>query len=119
MLDLHEIAKDNGAKLMDMADGCPWNDWPPEEVEIQFRDRSHSAGDEIYLGLYSDPELRLVSFFHELGHVLDLARRRTKFTQERAAWQIGFAVAKRLNLKFSLAARRWCKLQLETYRGQP
>jgi len=87
---------------------------------------SYSAGaDTIWLGTYSDVELRLISFFHELGHCLDVQRKTLPAYEdlpyyhfnEASAWKTGLALAEKEGVKFSKPAIRWAKKQLNTYFG--
>lgn len=103
--------------------------WKPEDLEYYFRNKSSCFGcDEIALGLYTDDQLRIASFFHELGHCLIYQRRlklpehkkryyKTKWADERAAWIEGFKQAKKYGFKFSKKTLAWCKKQLDTYKG--
>ncbi len=56
-----------------------------------------SAGDYIFLNEFDDPDLMLVAFFHELGHVVS-GRTTTvpcfcKMQQESEAWSRGLELA--------------------------
>jgi len=71
----------------------------------------------IEIGIYADAELRLLSFFHELGHCLDSTRpwHTSKLDQERAAWEIAYSLATSHGVESSAEARDWASAQLETY----
>lgn len=62
--------------------------------------QGHSAsagGDDIMVGIYSDPEVRYFSFLHELGHCLAVQRGEaapTIIEREIKAWIDGMAFAK-------------------------
>lgn len=80
--------------------------------------RSFSSEDTIWIGLYSDGERKLLSFFHELGHVLDGRTDRPRvsvYDNERVAWEVGRRVADRECVRFSEEAWRWAAEQLATY----
>jgi len=91
--------------------------------EDNYINSSYIAGDEIYLGIYTDKELELISFFHEMGHHLDKidwskgADKYTKYKSEANAWKIGIAFAKEHGVTFSKSAIKWAQKQLETYRA--
>lgn len=82
-----------------------------------YLNRSLSAGaDYIEIGIYDDNELRMLSFFHELGHCLDPCRlHKTEFAQEQAAWDVGYQLAAFEGVEFSENARMWALANLETY----
>ena len=70
----------------------------------------------IYLGIYDDPELELISFFHELGHYLvGSTCELDKYASEKLAWMRGLAEAGRYGVKFSENALEWARKQVETY----
>ena len=55
------------------------------------------AGKEIWLGRFDDPEIEVVAFFHELGHVmsgkvLKRGRTLTKLSGEGLAWEPGLGL---------------------------
>lgn len=75
---------------------------------------THSLG-EITIGLYESSELRLLSFFHELGHCVDKGPWDSKYEQERRAWELGYALAEKESIDFSKSARAWAMCQLRTY----
>ena len=73
---------------------------------------------EIYLGIYEDQELRLISFFHELGHVtsdIKFDEGITKYDIERDAWIKGLRIAQTHGIYFSFKAKRWAVGELKTY----
>ena len=69
-----------------------------------------------------DLELKLISFFHEMGHFIDKtnwsidANEHTKYKAEENAWNLGYELAINYEINFSENARSWAKQQLETYR---
>ena len=62
-----------------------------------------SAGSTIYFNKFDDPDIEVIAFFHELGHVeagrsLSLAHYRSslcKLSQESVAWELGLNIAAR------------------------
>ena len=86
----------------------------------QITDCSFCTYDEIFLGLYKDKEKRLASFFHELGHILNLSGRDenailSKYEIEMNAWATGFSEAAKYNIRFRHPTLQWCTDQLQTY----
>jgi len=97
-----------------------------EEIpEGVYRDHvSYCAGgDEIFLGDYDDPELLLLSFFHELGHCANTQDQTLPpFDEwphpehhESMAWQRGLDLADEEGIAFSDEALRWAAEQLATH----
>ena len=107
------LCKQHDIKFSDMQTN-PYNQ-KPMDLEWMYRNRSMQTYDEIFLGLYSNEELRSVSFFHEMGHILDTQNHRTKYTQEKVAWKVGFRLAKKHGFKFSKKTKLWCRQQLRSY----
>lgn len=100
-----------------------------EPSHKDYKNRSTSAGgDWILLGIYNDTELRLLSFFHELGHCVN-ARRVLERGENRVvnpehdyhhysealAWRTGLELAQAEDVEFSGASLRWARKQLGTY----
>lgn len=95
------------------------NGWySTKNIEFHYRNRSESSFYEIFLGLYEDEELRVASFFHELGHCTNTARGYSKYHLEKTCWDIGFAKAKEYGFIFSEKTLTWCAEQLETYKEE-
>lgn len=69
--------------------------------------------DFLKLGVYEDEELEIISFFHEIGHVI--ASEINTYEAEKNAWKYGIEEAKRYGIFFSENALRWADEQLETY----
>jgi len=77
----------------------------------------------IQLGVYQDPEIRLLSFFHELGHIVDRDNRRIPeykdlpyyHFNEASAWRMGLRLAFRNGVEFSQNALDTAKEYLTTY----
>lgn len=81
-----------------------------------YTNSSFCYGDVILIGLYDDQELKVISFFHELGHILDPDRPHVnKYEMEAVAWKIGIEKAKEYNILFSPETLEWADVQLETY----
>jgi len=87
----------------------------------EYLNHSYLAWPDIYLGIYDDEELKLASFFHELGHILipdDFPASVGYYTPaiERKAWRIGFEAAKsKHKLEFSQKVHEWVEGQIQTY----
>lgn len=76
----------------------------------------------IELGIYDDPELKLISFFHEVGHFLDPVTWSkvgwaTMYDMESSAWVYAYGIALEYGITFSDNAKSWAKVQLESYYG--
>jgi hypothetical protein len=81
-----------------------------------FLNRSCSVGEEeIVLGIYDDPILRRISFFHELGHIVDRKDHPSRYTIESGAWTTGLKIAEDHGITFSVKAIVYAFEQLETY----
>lgn len=66
----------------------------------EHRNHMASAGSMIFLNRFDDPDLEIVAFFHELGHVeagrtpyLRHSVCLCKLSQEAMAWEIGLSLA--------------------------
>lgn len=84
------------------------------------------CGDEIYLGEFDDPDIEVVAFFHEVGHVLSNRLLESnyflcKISCEGAAWEFGLSCAWRYGYKWEHNSKQfnWARSQLETYRDNP
>lgn len=71
------------------------------------------GNDRIEIGIYSDVELMIVSFFHELGHIVN--NKEGMFNSEKQAWKIGFKLAKQHHYYFCGNTYKWAKEQLNSY----
>ena len=85
---------------------------------------SSCSGKEIYLGFYNDDELKLVSLFHELGHMYfnaktpcDYSERHDyrSFPYELQCTRIGLDIAYDQGIVFSDHALAWIYSQAYTY----
>ena len=81
-----------------------------------------SAGKEIWLGNFDDPEIEIVAFFHELGHTLSstVCKRgytMTKLSGEGLAWELGLGIAFEYGYKWNYDSHVivWARDQLKTY----
>ena len=79
--------------------------------------RSDCSGNEVWVGIYENPEFKLISFFHELGHIKYCWQddKRTYYEGEKAAWLIGLTIAEENGVQFSVDALMWAKECLESY----
>ena len=97
--------------LTDVAGGSEWE-------SSQFCNRGWSTGVEIFLGRFDDPEIRLLAFFHEVGHCLnELPDPPWPYWHwnEVMAWQTGLREARRKGIQFSTNTLQWGQDQLRTY----
>ena len=78
------LATKYGVELhRDLENGCANNGW-------------HAYGRVINLGPFDDPDLELVAFYHELGHLTAPPRRGSclcHLSNEGLAWEIGLDLA--------------------------
>ena len=82
-----------------------------------------SAGKDIWLGNFNDPEIETVAFFHELGHTLSnkLVCKRgstmTKLSDEGLAWELGLGIAFEHGYEWDYYGHVmiWAREQLKTY----
>ncbi len=90
----------------------------PENVEPNH---GAMAGTDIWLGVFDDPDIERVAFFHELGHVETPRRFRhqplSKISQEVLAWEIGLGLAKIAGYSWGYHSKElvWARGQLATY----
>lgn len=78
--------------------------------EDHFANRSFCIGpNTVILGIYEDAELRLASFFHEVGHLVN------KDGDQLGAWGTGLDLAASLGVVFSKETLSWCQKQAKTY----
>jgi hypothetical protein len=82
-----------------------------------------SAGSDIYLGSFDDPEIEIVAFFHELGHTQSpkLVKRTHSLTTiscEGLAWELGLSLASELGYEWEYDSkqRKYARDRLKTYR---
>lgn len=76
------------------------------------KNQSFIAGKDIFLGKYEDEELMIISFFHEVGHILVKwkYKKRTRLNTlmiELKAWDLGIQYALNKGLLFSDNALKW------------
>lgn len=72
------------------------------------------------VGVYEDPELEALGFFHECGHILTTTWKsnRLKYENEKDCWRFGLAFAKECGWDFRYSKIKWCiKNQLNSYIG--
>ena len=129
---IREIAEKYGVKLYEVEQGDKFCEANGEE---SYHNASYCAGHiksncgasgcentaEIWLGFYDDEELKIISFFHELGHVTDDTnwgdKIPLKYTSEKSAWDKGYEIAKEFGVKFSRKSKGWATRQLNSYKG--
>ena len=62
--------------------------------EEHYYDRSFCSGNKIYIGLYKNKERLLISFFHELAHIIDpRTQHHSALDCECRAWTFGLWMA--------------------------
>lgn len=104
--------------------------WIQANGKDAYTNSSSYAGDHIWLGLYENEELKRISFWHELGHVL-VARSfpdpmalcahypclaKLLHPSEPLAWRFGLMAASLEGEQFSHVARQeWAMAQLMSY----
>jgi hypothetical protein len=115
---LKEIAEHNNVNLIEVQ---PGDQYCKANGEDAYIDHSYVAGKDIELGIYADPEKKIISFFHEMGHILTPnrvhKRCNTKYEIEKKAWKYGFKLAKFYGIEFNKDTKEWANAQLESYRG--
>jgi len=114
---IQKIAKEFSKKIIDCED---------DKKYIQANDikdyinSSYICGDEIILGLYKDKKKRLISFFHEIGHILvDQEFKESveydSFLIELEASHRGIKFAKERGIEFHKKIKHWLYRQAITY----
>lgn len=98
-----------------------------DDDEPLFEDTNHNraycAYDEIYISSFDNLEHRLISFFHELGHIDDQQSKRLGpwekwdyyHFDEASAWRTGIRLAKDHGITFSEDTLNYAKESLSTY----
>lgn len=79
-----------------------------------YVNRAFIAGRDIHLGIFDNEELKIASFFHELGHVAK-PRRKGFLNCEGNAWIIGMELASQHGFVFKGATVAWMFKQLKSY----
>lgn len=92
------------------------------DVENCDKNSGGSAGKEIFLGEFDDPEIEIVAFFHELGHTLSstVCKRgcvMSKISGEGLAWELGLGIAFEHGYKWDYYSHvmKWAREQYATY----
>jgi len=83
-----------------------------------YLNRSCCAGkDEIFLGIYDDEELLLISFFHEIGHCASTMTYtgQSAYDFEVDAWECGLKIAHKEGFTFSKKSIEWAHTQVSSY----
>ena len=80
--------------------------WCKGNGEFMYSKTSWVSGNEIWVGMYEDFEIKVISFFHELGHILcytqyGLNRNDCNYEEEHSAWGKGIASAFLYDIYFS------------------
>lgn len=112
---LQLIAKNLNLKVIDCSKISYWKDGGTGD-KSDYINKSYISGNEIILGIYNNPEFRLISFFHEVGHFLShKISVSSEYENERIAWEIGFIIAASHGVFFSDDAEDFANKQLKTY----
>lgn len=92
LTQIEQLASKYGITLVSAEDNAKANG--------EHRNNMASAGSTIFLNDFDDPDLEIVAFFHELGHVeagrSPYFHQRVslcKLSQEALAWEIGLSIA--------------------------
>lgn len=79
----------------------------------------YCAGRNIFLGPYDREDLRCITFFHELGHIVSELPPPNlwpyRHYHEALAWRVGLDIAWEYNVRFSLLTLGWASWCLSTY----
>ena len=115
---MHLVAKNMKLKIIDCAITDYWKNGGTGHRE-DYVNKSYINGDEVILGIYDNPEFRLISFFHEVGHLAShkLMSGHNQYEDERLAWEVGFMIAASHGVFFSEEAEDFANKQLETYKN--
>lgn len=86
-----------------------------------YIDASYTAGNTIWVGIYTDENLKTASIFHEVGHKI-ITQEFIKLVNynsrviEREIWKIGFELAKTYNICFPIYVYKWAVKSFKTYK---
>lgn len=91
-------------------------------IKIEEKNRSYIAGTDIYIGVYDNKELELISIFHEIGHIelpdmFSVDSNYNTLLIEIECWNIGIRIAQDLGIFFTDNAIQWGYNQAMTYNG--
>jgi hypothetical protein len=92
----------------------------PKDVRRRLRESSwFFKGNNrplICLGLYWNSEKRLLSFFHELGHIKNLEQEfESAYDEEESAWSFAFEEARKYGFVFCKSTTHWANKCLASY----
>jgi hypothetical protein len=120
---ISQIEHDFNIKVIDLE-----NDIISAESYIQangydaYQSCSYCIGEKIILGFYNNNELKLISLFHELGHIMRYEDEQffrlnnyRKFPIELNATNTGIEIAIKYNIIFSDHALSWMYSQAFSY----
>jgi len=113
---IRKVSKNMNLKIIDCIKTCYWEKSGMEKED--YINKSYTCGNEIILGIYDDLELKLISFFHEVGHIASILFNEeieNKYEQEKLAWDVGLQIAASYGVYFSEKTENWANQQLETY----
>ena len=79
-----------------------------------YLNKSYIIGnDEIQIGIYENLDFLIISFFHELGHIV--YSKNGLYNSEIESWLNGFKLAKEYGYDFNINTYIWVMEQLLTY----
>lgn len=93
------------------------DDYCEANGEETYINSSYSDVDNIWLGIYDDPELKNLSLCHEIAHCLIEGNMEFEnvYELEKFTWEKTFKIAENCDLHFSKNAIKWGKDQLKSY----
>lgn len=121
---IKRICEDHGIKLHLMEeifeDSEKAKNYDSKEYHTGHSGYAHP---DLFVGLYDDDQLKLISFFHELGHHLccvnDLYPEYEDLPYyhygESLAWRIGLNESLKYDVSFNILEINWAVRQLSTY----
>lgn len=122
---IKEIEKDFGVSVIDLeCNHIKAEEYKRLNGEDRYNNCSCCCGDEIILGFYNDNELKLVSLFHELGHIhwkgesydkFIIGHDYRDFPKELHVTDIGLSIARGKGIYFSDHALSWIYAQAFSY----
>lgn len=113
---IKDIAKEHNLVLED-GDEDPKLHEKHGMAEEDLANYSFTYANIIVLGFYDDKEVRLASFFHEVGHKLIEydPKNITKYEIEEQCWVAGLRLAKQHGIAFGKNVDRYIARCLKTY----
>ena len=115
-----KIAAHLGLSIIDISVELELGNEPAMPIE-HYINKSYIA-DGFILGIYDNPEFRLISFFHEVGHLLlsNDFKKKWKYSAlhlEVECWNLGIEYTRNEGILFSDAVIKWGYEQALGYAG--